>query len=212
MRDFSEDHEAMAMCMACGHTFAEHTGNAVEPQACGLCSCDEFSTARVETIAADGTVTEHRFEQGRVAEDVSLPAEPELTELGKIFQLPTTGSVPVAEVTSNGGVKINDPTASAREIVDAITPKRTQILRTANKLINGDRQASYGDATKSFERLGRLWSEVIGVTVTAEQVALCLVQLKVSRLIVSSDHADSWVDLCGYGALGGEIADKPLPY
>ncbi|QHB37792.1 hypothetical protein I5G63_gp051 [Mycobacterium phage Imvubu] len=86
---------------------------------------------------------------------------------------------------------------------------REQVLTTAASLICGDRQASYGDATESFARLGRLWSEVLGMEVTPEQVALCLVQLKVSRLVVSPTHEDSWVDIAGYAALGGEIAQRP---
>ena len=36
------------------------------------------------------------------------------------------------------------------------------------------------------------------------QVYLCLNQLKVSRLIETPTHADSWVDIAGYAALGGE--------
>lgn len=89
---------------------------------------------------------------------------------------------------------------------------REAILDTAKGLICGDRQQSYGDALSSFERLGRLWTEVIGTEVTAEQVALCLVLLKLSRLTTSPNHADSWVDLAGYAALGGEIAATPGRY
>lgn len=89
---------------------------------------------------------------------------------------------------------------------------RDEILETAAKLISGDREESYGSAIDSFERLGRLWTEVIGAPVTAEQVALCLVQLKVSRLVVSPNHADSWIDLAGYAALGGDIAATPGRY
>lgn len=102
------------------------------------------------------------------------------------------------------------------EIGEALDPSdpasyqqpREQVLTTAASLICGDRQASYGDATESFARLARLWTEVLGTAVTPEQVALCLVQLKVSRLVVSPTHEDSWVDIAGYAALGGEIAQR----
>jgi len=83
-----------------------------------------------------------------------------------------------------------------------------EILDTAKGLVCGDRRASYGDATASFTRLAKLWSATLGTPVTAEQVSLCLIQLKVSRLVVSPDHSDSWVDICGYGALGGQVAAR----
>lgn len=87
-----------------------------------------------------------------------------------------------------------------------VLPVRSRLLREAESIITGDRQASYGDAAESFTRLAALWSTTLGATVTAEQVALCLIQLKVSRLVASPGHADSWLDVAGYAALGGEIA------
>lgn len=84
--------------------------------------------------------------------------------------------------------------------------KRSDILATAETLINGQRAKDYGDAAENFRRIADLWEPVLGVNVTTEQVALCLLQLKVSRLITSPGHEDSWIDACGYLALGGEIA------
>jgi hypothetical protein len=86
---------------------------------------------------------------------------------------------------------------------------REQILTTAESLINGQRAKDYGDAAENFQRIANLWHPILGIDISPEQVALCLVQLKVSRLITSPSHEDSWVDACGYLALGGEIAGKP---
>ena len=83
---------------------------------------------------------------------------------------------------------------------------RDSILHTAAELIGGQRAKDYGDAAENFQRIADLWRPVLGVDVTREQVALCLAQLKVSRLITSPAHQDSWIDACGYLALGGEIA------
>lgn len=83
---------------------------------------------------------------------------------------------------------------------------RDSILSTAADLISGQRAKDYGDAAENFQRIADLWRPVLGVDVTREQVALCLTQLKVSRLITSPAHQDSWIDACGYLALGGEIA------
>lgn len=88
-------------------------------------------------------------------------------------------------------------------------PKRTEILGTADKLINGDRNTSYGDAAEDFTRTGKLWAAVLGVEhITPEQVAICMALVKIGRLCHSPDHLDSWVDCCGYLALGGEIGTK----
>lgn len=85
---------------------------------------------------------------------------------------------------------------------------RDQILDTAGSLINGDRARDYGDAAENFQRIADLWCPILGVDVTATDVALCLTQLKVARLITSPGHQDSWVDAAGYVALGGEIAGR----
>ncbi|ALG30719.1 hypothetical protein AOZ07_02905 [Glutamicibacter halophytocola] len=85
---------------------------------------------------------------------------------------------------------------------------RETVLTTAEQLINGDRAKDYGDASENFQRIANLWEPILGVEVTATDVALCLTQLKVSRLITSPAHKDSWVDAAGYIALGGEIANK----
>lgn len=85
---------------------------------------------------------------------------------------------------------------------------RETVLATAEQLINGDRAKDYGDASENFQRIANLWTPILGTEVTATDVALCLTQLKVARLITSPAHKDSWVDAAGYIALGGEIANK----
>ena len=89
---------------------------------------------------------------------------------------------------------------------DRLSYARDGILTSAADLINGQRAADCGDAAESFARLAALWTATLGVPITAAQVALCLLQLKVSRLCVTPSHADSWIDAAGYIALGGEIA------
>ena len=79
------------------------------------------------------------------------------------------------------------------------------LLQEANELIYGQREADYGSATENFGRIARLWSEVMGQQVTPEQVLLCMVQLKIARLIQSPDHLDSWKDGAGYFGLKGKL-------
>jgi len=86
--------------------------------------------------------------------------------------------------------------------------KRAAILKRAEELINGKRAREYGDAYDNHERIAKLWAVVLGMDVSVGQVYLCLNQLKVSRLIETPDHEDSWIDIAGYAALGGEKWDE----
>jgi len=76
------------------------------------------------------------------------------------------------------------------------------VLLEAEAIIHGQRRADYGGALESFDRVARLWAPLLGVEVTAEQVALCLIQLKVARALnglrSGALHRDSVVDIAGY--------------
>lgn len=78
--------------------------------------------------------------------------------------------------------------------------QKETVLQEAERIINGDRRADYGPAEESFNEIAGLWSVVLGQEVTGEQVALCMIMLKVSRFLSSGDR-DSVVDLCGYAGL-----------
>jgi hypothetical protein len=83
---------------------------------------------------------------------------------------------------------------------------RGTILADANAAINGPRARDYGDARDNFGRTAQMWSAYKGIEFTATDVAALLALLKVSRLANTPNHQDSWVDLVGYAALGGEVA------
>ena len=82
--------------------------------------------------------------------------------------------------------------------------KREKILQEAERLINGDRAKDYGDAYVNHKRIADMWSVVFGKEVTVRQVILCMIAMKVARLVHDSKE-DSWVDVCGYAARGGEL-------
>lgn len=82
------------------------------------------------------------------------------------------------------------------------------ICERAAELVNGDRNADYGDALDNFTETAALWSPILGIEVSAEQVALCMAQVKIARLIHNTPHDDSWIDGVGYLALGGGIARR----
>jgi|TARA_R100000479_G_scaffold145545_1_gene80990 hypothetical protein len=83
-------------------------------------------------------------------------------------------------------------------------PKREEILEEAERLVNGNRAKDYGDAYENHDRIAKMWSVLLGKEVTVRQVYQCMVAVKLCRLIETPDHEDSWIDICGYGALGGE--------
>jgi|TARA_R100000027_G_scaffold66250_1_gene61874 hypothetical protein len=86
--------------------------------------------------------------------------------------------------------------------------KREDILKKAIELINNDRAKDYGPAYENHKRIADLWSVVFGQKVTVFQVVLCLLLLKIARLIYSPTKTDSWIDIGGYTGLGGEFAEK----
>lgn len=82
--------------------------------------------------------------------------------------------------------------------------KREEILSKAESLVNGPRAKAYGDAYENHERIAKIWAVILDKDISVSQVYQCMVAVKLARLIVTPEHEDSWVDICGYGALGGE--------
>jgi hypothetical protein len=93
---------------------------------------------------------------------------------------------------------------------------RSVLLAMADKAINGDRARDYGDAYENFSRIAAGWSVILESAaedvsdLRPERVALMMCWLKMCRLMNGLSHEDSWVDLAGYAALGGELADRSL--
>jgi len=62
------------------------------------------------------------------------------------------------------------------------------------------RGTNYGPIRQNHERIAALWSTLLGQPVTPVQVAMCMVGVKLARLVETPDHADSAVDIAGYAA------------
>ena len=67
------------------------------------------------------------------------------------------------------------------------------------------RRTQYGEAPTLFDQVATRWSLVLGIEVTPEQVALCLIDLKLARLSNDPKHLDSIVDVAGYAACLREL-------
>jgi hypothetical protein len=83
---------------------------------------------------------------------------------------------------------------------------RTDCLSAAAKLITEDRAASYGDNRDTHHRVSVMWTALTGHPISPEQVCVMMAALKLCRLAHDSQSVDSWVDACGYIALGAELA------
>jgi hypothetical protein len=79
--------------------------------------------------------------------------------------------------------------------------RNKNFLLEALDLIEGERAESYGDAKENHARIAAMWSALLEKEVTPNQVYLCLIAVKMSRLVESPRHRDSWLDIAGYAAL-----------
>jgi hypothetical protein len=69
-----------------------------------------------------------------------------------------------------------------------------------------DRHAAYGSPARNLADTAARWSVTLGVPVTPEQVALCMIDLKLARLSRDPAHLDSITDVAGYAACLADLA------
>lgn len=92
---------------------------------------------------------------------------------------------------------------------NAETLPRINALREAASIIAGERDAQYGSPEDNFERIAGIWSIILGIKVSREDVAMCMVGLKVARYANKSGfQPDTWVDIAGYAGCGYEVGIK----
>jgi hypothetical protein len=85
---------------------------------------------------------------------------------------------------------------------------RSKILKDAEFLINNDREKDYGHPKINHGRIADLWSVVLERKIEPHEVALCMALVKISRLVQTPDHEDSYVDGAAYIAIAGELATE----
>lgn len=83
-------------------------------------------------------------------------------------------------------------------------------MQQAADLLGNDRQADYGDALDTHNRIAAMWTVVLDTPVTADQVALCMTAVKIIRAAKKPGHADSYVDAAAYAALAGEFTGRQV--
>ena len=93
---------------------------------------------------------------------------------------------------------------------------RDEILKAAEKIVSGERQEQYGSPEDNFAAIARYWEAYLDAraknggsdvtfTLCADDVAAMMVLFKVGRLSTGAGSTDTWIDIAGYAACGGQI-------
>lgn len=89
---------------------------------------------------------------------------------------------------------------------------RSDILDQAKKCVCGQREQDYGTPESNFQFIADLWNGYLGektdnpvISVTPVDVSMMMALMKIARIRNGGGSGDSFVDLAGYAACGGEI-------
>ena len=88
---------------------------------------------------------------------------------------------------------------------------REEILSKAKQCVCGQREQDYGTPENNFQLIANLWSaylysgEEIAEFITPTDVSMMMSLLKIARIKNGGGTDDSFVDLAGYAACGGEL-------
>lgn len=92
------------------------------------------------------------------------------------------------------------------------------MLQQAHDLILGARQGDYGDKLQNFSQIAMLFQGALatklapGQSITAEDVALLMMQVKIARLAKNPDHSDSILDVAGYAGCYSILQEERLKH
>lgn len=82
------------------------------------------------------------------------------------------------------------------------TPTLLERFDAAVASITQERAKDYGDPSTNFRRITALQAVVADCPDPAARAALMMICVKLSRLVQSPDHLDSWIDIAGYARTG----------
>jgi len=77
----------------------------------------------------------------------------------------------------------------------------------ASRLVFDERNDDYGHPLDNLERAARIWSVILNIEVSAENVALCMVGMKMAREL-NKPKLDNTVDGIGYWLTLAEIRQE----
>ena len=138
----------------------------------------------------------------------------------------------VGDYTGREHVLAGDPAVllNIRPVVKVPTARR-ELLEEAADLVDGDRNAQYGDPVDDFRRTAAYWSthlggvlrrkanecrvvlgddvlDIVDRLLDPHDVAVMMQQLKQSRLAWMPHKRDTWADAAGYVACGWDCVTR----
>ncbi len=85
-----------------------------------------------------------------------------------------------------------------------------EILTRAAEIVSGDREATHGPKERNHQNIADHWNAYLSGRLkgylTAKDVALMMVELKIARTKLGDYNPDDYVDGAGYFGVAGEIA------
>lgn len=94
-----------------------------------------------------------------------------------------------------------------KEINDLNEENKQSILAEAKTIVEGSRQADYGNPVEGFGLIAKLASLITGKDLTPDDCCSVLIAVKLSRETFNHKR-DNLVDLCGYAYILNEIKDS----
>jgi len=76
--------------------------------------------------------------------------------------------------------------------------EKEDICDIAKRLTSYDRQLDYGSPIEDFTKQAKMWSVILNTNVTPQQIAMCMIAVKLCRMTNSPRHRDSAIDVVGY--------------
>lgn len=73
------------------------------------------------------------------------------------------------------------------------------------------RHQEYGDASSSFTRAATIAGTILSKNISAYDVSVVMMAVKLARITNNRTHQDSWIDLAAYVGFAGQFADTKLP-
>lgn len=124
-------------------------------------------------------------------------------DVDAIAVMPGWQNSPGARMEVQIGRELEKPLLDARDG----KPYRETVLQEAQRLVYGDRGETYGHPLDDFTRTATMWGVILAAPVSAEQVAMCMMALKISRQTYQPKR-DNVVDMAGYAECLQRIVDE----
>ena len=74
--------------------------------------------------------------------------------------------------------------------------------------MSGKREQEYGNKKINHDNIPVLWSAYLGTKLSAHDVAILMLLLKIARTKSGNPTEDTYIDMVGYSAIAGEVCEN----